>query len=516
MHRGLRIPEIVRLIFEETQGFRKTGPELRVLAALSQTCTTFLEPALDLLWGEQDTLLHLLDTFPHDLIHIMRNEIFIRLLRPVSAADSERPLFYSRRMKSLSLRTWPVSPTVFETLSLSFPGGYMFPNLQVLNMTDYPPQFVSSIDFLISPQLQEICLYFGTDSRLLGQIVPMLSVKCPSLTCVDITVDDSSDAWTLQLVSDFIRSSSRIEILIVPNLDPDAFKHLGGLTSLTGLKLEDPKVPWTLALPFDTATSPQPMYSSLTELYFGHTTVDRITAFIKVISNPPLKKLEADSLDDAATSDVIGRLYSALAAHCSHDSLQDISMHGAFLSESASPDQYRIHGATLRTLFCFGNMVSVDLHQCSGFDLDDADIFDMACAWPRLEYLSLTGATDLELREPRVTVQGFYAFAHHCPNLGVLEMIVNATVPPELPIGIPVSQASLRTLDVYHSPIRTPKAVAAFLASIFPEVDVNSHFDGEVDPASEEGKYSKCWEEVKQSLLEFRAQKNQEKRGEES
>ncbi|KAJ7495580.1 hypothetical protein FB451DRAFT_1214407, partial [Mycena latifolia] len=336
------------------------------------TCTTFRDPALDLLWSNQDTLLHFLDTFPHDLIEKVRNEI--HLLRPVCPSD-------------------------WEPLSLSCPGGYMFPNLQALRLTHYPAESASSINFLISPQLQAIRLDFGTEFRLLCQIVPTLSVKCPSLTCVDIAVDDRYDAATLQVVSDFVLRSSCIEVLTVPNLDLNAFKHLGGLTSLRILKLEDPKH----------------MFSSLTELHFGRTTVDRITTFISIISNSPLKELEADSLDDAATSDAIGRLYSALAAHCSHDSLQRIS-------ESASPDQYRIHRAILRTLFCFGNMVSIGLYQCSGFDLDDADIFDMASAWPRLEFLSLTGAADRELKEPRVTVQGFHAFAHHCPNLKYLGM----------------------------------------------------------------------------------------------
>ncbi|KAJ7495567.1 hypothetical protein FB451DRAFT_1550925 [Mycena latifolia] len=457
MHRGLRIPEIVHLIFTEIKR-PFTGHELRVFVALSQTCTTFRDPALDLLWSGQDTLLHFLDTFPHDLIEEVQDKGSFHLLRPVCPSDWERPLLYSRRMKSLSLRRWPVSRTTFEALSLSCPGGYMFPDLQVLRLT-YPPLSATSIDFLISPQLKEIRLNFGREFRLLCQIVPTLSVKCPSLTCVDISVDHNYDASTLQAVSDVVRSSSRIEVLIF-------------------LKLEDPKVPWTLALPVDAAASPQHMYSSLIELHFGFTTVDRITAFIQVVSNPPLKKLEAELLGDAATSDVIGRLYSALVAHCSHDSLQDISMHGGFLSESASPDPYRIHGATLRILFCFGNMVFVELHQCSGFDLDDTDIFDMASAWPRLEFLSLTGNTDDWLKEPRITVQGF-----------------------------------LRTLDVLCSPIQTPKAVAAFLASIFPQVDIHFDRDGDLDPGSEAVEYGDRWAEVQQSLEDLREQKGLDKGG---
>ncbi|KAJ7474979.1 hypothetical protein FB451DRAFT_1558182 [Mycena latifolia] len=522
MHRALRIPEIVYLIFAEIKRpFRREGHELRVfrtdnehpaLAALSQTCTTFRDPALDLLWSEQSTLLHFLNTFPRDLIKKVQDERSVHLLRPVCPKDWERPLLYSRHIKLLLLIS-PASSIAFETLSLSCPGGYMLPNLQLLDLSDLP-QSASSIDFLLSPQLQEIRLHFYTGFRLLCQIVPTLAVKCPSLICLCIYMDKSYDAATLKVVSDFVRSLVRIQELGVTSLDQDAFKHLGGLTSLTVLRLEDPKVPWTSALPIDAATSPQHMYSSLAALYFGETTtVDRITAFINIISNAQLKKLQFELLDDPGPSDAIGRLYSALTTHCSHDSLQDISMRGAWPSLSASMDQYRIHGATLRTLFCFVNMVSVELHQCSGFDLDDADIFDMACAWPRLESLSLTGFSDLSPEQPRVTLQGLYAFAQHCPSLQYLGMNFNATVPLELPVRS-LSSVSLELLDVWYSPIRTPSAVAAFLTNIYPQADIEL-FDVHHPTGTdyEELENLDRWAEVKQSLKDLRAQKIFDKGG---
>ncbi|KAJ7495550.1 hypothetical protein FB451DRAFT_1478478 [Mycena latifolia] len=432
----------------------------------------------------------------------------------MSPTDWERPLFYSRRVKRLFLyqTMLVISTTAFEAISLSCPGHHMFPNLQtlVLNLMTHKSLSATSLDFLISPHLEEIRLYFGTRFRLLCQIVPTLAVKCPSLTCVGISMDKSYDARTLKVVSDFVRSLARIQDLAVTNIDQDAFKRLGGLASLKVLELEDPKVPWMPALPIDGATSPQHMYSSLTDLYFGDsTTVDQITAVINIISNAQLKRLEFELLDDAGPSDAIGRLYSALTTHCSHVSLQDISMRGAWPSGSASMDQYRIHGATLRTLFCFGNMVSVELHQCSGFDLDDADIFDMARAWPRLEFLALIGYLALK---PRVTVQGLYAFAQQCPNLDYLAIMVDATVVvPEPRVGS-VSQDTLRTLSVSRSPIQVPNAVVAFLSAIFPRVNVDSDFYYE-DPGSEELEYRDRWAEVKQSLKDFRAQKNLDQGG---
>ncbi|KAJ7495552.1 hypothetical protein FB451DRAFT_1550915 [Mycena latifolia] len=517
MHRGLTIPDIVRLIVGEIRlppdriDVVGDSPDPRALAALARTSTTFLEPALDFLWSRQNTVLNLLVTFPDDLIRLTndwpRN---VLVQRPVSPQDWERPLFYSRRVKRLSLThsISIVSTEAFEAISLSRRGNHMFPNLLALMLSltpkTYESQSATSISFLISPQLKEIGLDFGTGFKGLSQIVPTLAVKCPSLTYVGISMDDSYEAATLQVVSDFVRSLARIQDLAVTNLDQDAFKHLGGLTSLKVLRLKNPKVTWMPALPIDAPTSPHHMYSSLTALHFDRTTVERVIAFIKVMSNAPLKELESHPFDDAATSVEIGRLYSALAAHCSHNSLESISLHGGWTSERGVPDQFRISGATLRTLFCFANIVSVSIYQSFGFDLTDADIFDLARAWPQLELLSLTAAYELEPNPPRATVQGFNAFALHCPNLRRLDMTVDATVPPGLPAGS-LSQASLRMLDVFHSPISSPGTVATYLSTIFPQTNVKFSFD---EP-SEERNYRGCWEEVQQSLTDMRAQKHE-------
>ncbi|KAJ7495574.1 hypothetical protein FB451DRAFT_367477 [Mycena latifolia] len=118
MHRGLMIPEIVRLIVEEIKrppdSMLGDRPDLRALAAFARTCTTFLEPGLDLLWSRQITVLNLLVTFPDDLIKVMNEwngPSDVLLLRSVSPTDWERPLFYSRRVKQLSMwdSTWTVT-----------------------------------------------------------------------------------------------------------------------------------------------------------------------------------------------------------------------------------------------------------------------------------------------------------------------------------------------------------------------------------------------------------------------
>jgi hypothetical protein len=61
MHRCLQIDEILRRVLDIDQFWLH---ELLIFALVSKV---FLEPALDLLWAEQDSLLRLIKTFPQDL-----------------------------------------------------------------------------------------------------------------------------------------------------------------------------------------------------------------------------------------------------------------------------------------------------------------------------------------------------------------------------------------------------------------------------------------------------------------
>lgn len=75
MHRSLRIPEIVELIFIEIRvppgALAEDAPDHArdrpTLAALARTCTAFLDPALNLLWEHQHTISNFLGCFPRDL-----------------------------------------------------------------------------------------------------------------------------------------------------------------------------------------------------------------------------------------------------------------------------------------------------------------------------------------------------------------------------------------------------------------------------------------------------------------
>ncbi|KAJ7123590.1 hypothetical protein C8R44DRAFT_784060 [Mycena epipterygia] len=504
MHRGLGIPEIVGLIVTDSgapSGPFPPAPDFRTLARLARTCTAFSDPALNILWEYQDTILNILGCFPSylfEMVHDHRGPVEdIRMLRSVSPTDWERPLFYSSRVKMFRMHyPWPATTAAFETIRLSCPQPHLFPNLDLLDLTHRRYSEEDSthyINFLLSPRITTLGLAFGGEVELLRQIVgPALTVQCPSLGEVAIR-NDGSDELALPSVSTFVRNLVRIHTLTVENLDREAFEHLGNLPTLKVLTLRNLKVPAILR-PVENTNS---MYASLETLRFGTTRVEHVAAFLDLIRNSPVKKFKIEYLDEIPTKNEPKQLYSTLAAHFNPLSFRIIVIeHGGWVDGDVDeyPDSGPITGDVLSIMFCFINLVSVSLNHPFGFDLNDADIFNLACAWPRIEKLSL-GYIIGWSRRPRVTLYGLYAFAQHCPNLGYLAMPCDATGLPEWePASTEASQTRLKWIDVKESAIDDIGRVAAFLSSVFPCVTIRADRNDELE--GEEAEYSGRWEKV--------------------
>jgi hypothetical protein len=202
MHHCLRITEILLEIFEFVFIISETGrPDL---ARLARTCRSFSEPALDVLWRDQSSLLPLVMCFPQhilDLFDIVYNhgafttqvvrlfgslfdtgslaslELQSQKFRTVpSVQDWERPLVYAKRIRVmttpadiLEIATHELHSSVFLTLHRSLPYKPLLPNLRHLNyslVTSDPRIYVGdavpSLFTWCSPNLLQ-SLQFGTN-----------------------------------------------------------------------------------------------------------------------------------------------------------------------------------------------------------------------------------------------------------------------------------------------------------------------------------------------------------------
>ncbi|KAJ6587511.1 hypothetical protein DFH09DRAFT_976857 [Mycena vulgaris] len=504
MHRTLEIPELVELIFAELHDTSNSS----LLAALARTCRTFQNPALDILWRRQFTLLNFLKCFPEDLIETVvelgrwdKKLTNFRILRPMSNDDWTRPLFYAPRVQELYLRnelrigSWAELPTQYF-------GAYMFPNLKSLGLDHYTPHSLVNLEWLLSPRIWKIDLDFGPNLAALSRIIPTLTGRCPSLT--DITISTDEPEKSLHTVSAFVRSLVRVERLSVRNLDGAAFEHLGRLPTLKTLAISDPEVPSDICPSTLSATSLSPMYSSLEFLYFSSTTLEKVTAFINIIARCQLQILHAGLLNSLPTRDVATLFFAALAAHCSPHSLRQI--HTGKCNPWISGERDTIDGVTLQILSCFTNLVNANLPPPLVFDLDDADVGEMARAWPRIESLELRCASDMP---PRITLRGLAFLAQHCPHLSSLKMDFDATAVPEwdgTAATNPLQTSPTRVL-VENCPIVTPGPVAAFMSRIFPNATIRMGSwdeDGELRSEAEILNLRR-WEEVRHILKETRA-----------
>ncbi|KAJ7165695.1 hypothetical protein C8R43DRAFT_1165272 [Mycena crocata] len=516
MHRALRILEIIELICLDVRR-RPT------YASLARTCRDFQDPALNLLWRDQDTLTHLLQCLPSALWETIVEEsathrgrfiqtfasrlilfasVTARILTSsqkitgkVQPKDWDRPLEYARRIRSLELYHYrgegPGLPSadVFETISSTFPLSQLCPNLRYLEWRSPSEELFPYLCLLAGPKL--------TGAHL---IVPRGNFS---------DISNSSLQLVRHTLSTIAMSFDRIEHLALNAINGAIFHRLAHLPALRSLDLT--KWSWyqdTLDL---SSFSDYP-FLPLRTLKFRDTTIDFCTKFFTAISNCSLNSVYVET-KTAASTNAMQAFYTALANHLSYTTLQELEIgedefhHGGMDSpdESAIAD-YVISGRVLSTLFCFGDLQRVSLRGPVGFDVDDAIIWDMARSWPKITSLALETATELN-HPPSMTLGGLRAFATHCPDLNYLSITFNtSTVPPfDNSPETRLSQRALTCLGVGVAPISDSGDIARFLSALFPNIvhirtviEWRQEADEEEDP--EEFTQHTVWKQVEELI----------------
>ncbi|KAJ7673711.1 hypothetical protein DFH06DRAFT_1173106 [Mycena polygramma] len=494
MHRAWQIVEVVGMICEQVAcdgpselcaGVpTESYPDRRGdLSRLARTCTIFLEPALNALWAYQATILHLLRTMPDDIWDIteirdaddaddedgiLRLKIVLR--RVVTTADWTRFIFYAHRVKSFKdSHVHRATAEVYETLSSSFPGNFIFPNMRTLEWEPKQRGVFHYIRLFLSPGLTRLDLTLDRIPDAL--IFDTLTDKIPRLKSLKISGSAGNAARAA--LSRFICSLRDLETLTVGDLDPAAFSHVAASPLLRYLSLKS-----TEPLPSLPPPARFPHFSALTELESG--SIEHAPILFEQAKPSRLVDftLTAKSWPATPTKRTIHQLYSALATNCNNSSLRTIFVRKQDTPDFIAPDQlylYLVSGEELKPLFRFQNLTVVSLAHTAGVDLDDDVVLAMARAWPCVERLRLPCNINYRIT-PRVTLEGLYAFAQHCPHLDELQILFDATTIPALRLrsktGVRkrVSQARLELLDITYSPIdiTKPHHVAKFLGTVFP------------------------------------------------
>ncbi|KAF8218188.1 hypothetical protein K438DRAFT_1796477 [Mycena galopus ATCC 62051] len=508
MHRTLRIPELLDLIFAELQTFcssdedyvpRESRREIlgvgrRDFAALARTCKSFREPALDFLWHEQDTVVNVLKCLPS---HLWEEETVItsqsetkRLLRItglIGPTDWDVPLAYAFRVQKLQLFWWfrdefPPDLDVLAILRSQLPCDHLFPNLKKLVFR--LRRDTSYIDLFLGPKIIDADITLPWNSPISS--LRGLPLRYPELQRLHLaSVLDGPSMH--DVLTKIVLSLNRIQDLRLLKLDRVALEHLSRHCSLRSLRLDLPALlDLELSTPFySMMDSPTPSFSALRHLHLDDTTIEFVLEFLQFLSNCCLVDFYVGTVEPVIKS-TTRRLYAALASRLSHPRLQTLQV--SFPEEETemrnplgdTPANYAIDGSILAALFCFANLTNIELVPPVGFDIDDTVAQDIARAWPRVKFLRLDGGTDLRHPSyPRMTLLGLKAFAKHCRALVSLFIAFDASTVPSFndsPNTVP--QFSLTFLHVDIAPINDPPAVAAFMSSLFPNLmEIGVHND---------------------------------------
>ncbi|KAJ6460996.1 hypothetical protein C8R45DRAFT_1028905 [Mycena sanguinolenta] len=506
MHRTFHIPEILDLIFAQLQDhFPDRKPSRSFsdkkrnkilgrgdLAALARTCKTFCDPALDLLWREQETLANLLKCLPSHLWKEESKQISSTYTRynfsmtgSISPADWNIPLAYATRIRKLAL-DWRMNDycssivDVFEMIAGSeLSRDYLCPNLHALafhcnKVSLYLPLF-------LGPKIMrvDISLPYGDSSS-----IPDLPLRYPELRTLSLFFYSNPRSSKASLCSSALSkvtmALSSIECLTLPMLDQAALEHVSQLSGLRSLDVDT----LILAAPrVHSRLEPRVLsFSALHDVYLEDTTPEVVIQFLESLSNCGLTRFRA-GITESITKSTTRKLYAALADHLSHPVFQTLSVglpeDGMDTPLTDPLTNYAIDGSILSTLLCFTNLTDIYLEPPIGFVLDDTMAWDIARAWPKVKSLHLTGSTD-ERRPSSMSLLGLTAFAKHCRELTRLSIGLDAsTVPPLDDLTEPiVPQSSLTYLSIDMSPINDPHAVAGFVSVLFPNLASIQTHDG--------------------------------------
>ncbi|KAJ7733953.1 hypothetical protein B0H16DRAFT_1892637 [Mycena metata] len=496
MHHALEIVEVVEIICGhvapsvelrrrkdlDADDWHKNLKKERALAldALSQfarTSTVFLNPALNALWSYQGTIVNLLRVMRGAWLITEKwdagceeQDVAITQLRPLTASDRDRFLFYARRVKSFSLddEGFLKPPQIYDSLGECIHAPCILPHLQRLDWSPANDELVKHVQLFLSPAITHLTANIISSSEI--PMLNMFTLGCPNVTHLTVWADGETPQAILP-ISKLVCALPRLQFLDVPGLDARALVHIARLPTIRHLRLTADVAPLPSLMPLTESPDHFPALTHL-EHYSPYCT----PALLQTMLQCPLTEFKFWS-HIAATNSVVAAFISTLSHHCEHRSLQYLCLQikanpSSPLIDTNELESYLVGEEILKPLFSFGNLVSVQLEYAVGFDIDDGVIRNMARAWPRLEALVLPHHHPYHLPLIRVTLGGVHSLADYCPLLEELTISFDATAPPpKIKRSSRVYGEKLWYLDVADSPIRTTRPVAKFLHAIFPCLD---------------------------------------------
>lgn len=380
----------------------------------------------------------------------------------------------------LSLHRPEIDPGILRAIGIFHAASPFLPNLLKLRITENQHDGLENVHLFIGTKLIAFFLQFSAiscDESTGGAILTALKSKSPSLEELEISAGPQTSPTLSFALSDLLCELKHLKSFSSPciPLTNAAFEHLASLPALRllGLGIYDGNL--FASMPIVHSTQAFPALREMT-IWARH-----LTKMIDVIAFMRSAALEVMIFhtETPPSASLIHHFLSNLLENCSTSSLTRIyGFQDDFTTERNEGDNYdyaaNIH--TFGPLLSFSNLEYVWINACVSFELvNDALIRDMALAWPHLRELDL-GSTSCWGLPSRVTLAGLIPFCDNCPNLQLLGLTFDVSVPTIYPAVDPLrrvpSNEQMHTLQVGHSRISRIQMgpVAACLSRLYPNL----------------------------------------------
>ena len=568
-----------------TQVFRSHPRQgLKTLASLARTCRLLHEPAVSAIWRTITNTSDILHTLPDDLwietgiavpdpddpgyvtfeMQLVRTPVPFNLTnlrhltlnhgksfkRQAVQSDFIRLKHYAHRIEHIThANTYLITSDVSDALSIHFPPGSLFPNIQSLSYTSTESEAYKLLPLLIGPKLRSLRLIGPAPSQIDAEhpnADPLDSLRvlpriCPLLSELTTRMDLKTNIPHMNIISATIPGFQDLTSVLVPGipLDFQAIMHLARLRNLkTLIAYMSPEITEEdYKYLNSTSIESQAYFPSLRRINLKNRFLALCTSFLKAVSSPVLEAITFTTVRVfgflCTTKDV-----SELCAELSgHPTLTSISvavrsmLHGSSLTR-----------ATFAPLLTLSSLTVLDIDIGHPVNVNDAFLAEMAHAWRKITRLELCVQNPFwstDGYDPAATLPGLIPFARLCPALEVLGVPVCADLSPLSPaalerrpfhainaaggLGGSASESAVCELEVGLSVVRAQWVlpVAAFLSDVFPELtgistawtdamgeDMSEDMDGDVGTPEE---IRARWDDVARLARRFGNVRRQER-----
>lgn len=438
------------------------------LTSMAQVCRSFTEPALSMIWRSLVGFVPLLSVLPT----FQGNGLMAIMFEESAEQAWHRFYAYASRVREFSHVDDALNSAVFRLLITSkmIKKRCIFPNLQTLNglnISDYTSPVLiellvpSSLRFLRTIVPEDESYRLAYEALLVGRILGILSTSHD-----DTAINRRTHLHHLELHA-FVPSTNLNQLMSLRQL---RFLHLMGITPeyigrvdyLRGLSTLPHLQDLFLPLLDHEVFRPVP--------YDGFPSLERLSlqgqalslqSFLSAL--PPHRLKYFRIFDDVCnwtwsafgSGEVRTRLEEWRGCFCAlvrqAETITDL--HISLYSDTANPDDMRECAKNLPMMSIIKPLLELRALQTAelgGFinmPYSDADVHDIAAAWPKIETMALPPPC-AEVMQPSLMSLRF--FSKFCPNLGKLSIGLDVERGISVEPSCPPEQS--KHLDLYSAP----------------------------------------------------------------